>query len=711
MYATKRIIGILTAAALTLSLAPVTAPVFAAETDGLEAAILAAKRLIDVPAEMDEFNYAHYTSGIEDADGSPYVTYSLNWSGDYGAVSAEVADGKLLSFYRYDMGQEQIKDSAAVSRDDARKTAESFLAAADKELAAKMELVKTTNVVNARAYGFSFVMKENGIPADFVTAQIDVDKYTGELANYYWNGIFEKPDLPDGKSSISKEEAAEAFLAADGVRPEYRAWYDRENKKRFVMPVYALKSRYLAIDAATGESITTGADFPVFVGMRTANAEDAKADDEGAPQLTEAEIAALDTLGGLLTADEARAALIRLFPDARNGNVSSESIRRDPFDETRYTWSFRFEKELAAGEVGVRTYADASVDAKTGEVLTWHYSENAPNAGSPRVSYDSALKTASDFVEKNTRAGRTLRLSEEDEERIDYYRTTEDEIYNYSFGFDRYENDVIFRDNGVNIVVDARTGKIMNYNCNWFENIDIPPAGERGWANERDTAFNLYDFNSEFGLKYTKVYPSDGGKAFTVLVWHWTAPEGYNYIIDGESFERLGNDGKRYVNVSEMSYDDITGHWVEAVVNELLENGYYINGDSFVPGERITQEVFLHYLYSPEQSYYGSRDEFYRMLANNGVVKPEERAPDAEISRYDAAKFVIRHIGQQRVAEHPEVFTNVFNDNVAEEYRGYVAVAKALSIIGGDSTGNFNGGRILTRAEAAVVILNALKAR
>jgi hypothetical protein len=223
----------------------------------------------------------------------------------------------------------------------------------------------------------------------------------------------------------------------------------------------------------------------------------------------------------------------------------------------------------------------------------------------------------------------------------------------------------------------------------------------------------MYDARSVFGLKYVKLYKEGGGEARAALVWHWTAAESADYLIDAVSFELLGNrDGKRYLSVSDISYDDMAGHWAESVVNELLESGYwYTDGDTFRPGEHITQEGFLHYLYATERSYYMNRDAFYKMLADRGVVKEGERDPDAELSRCDAAKFTVRYLGQQRLAEHPEMFANVFNDNVTAEYRGYVAIAKAFSIMKGDAAGNFNGARALTNAEAAVVILNTLKAR
>ncbi|MDR2296505.1 MAG: S-layer protein, partial [Clostridiales Family XIII bacterium] len=143
----------------------------------------------------------------------------------------------------------------------------------------------------------------------------------------------------------------------------------------------------------------------------------------------------------------------------------------------------------------------------------------------------------------------------------------------------------------------------------------------------------------------------------------------------------------------------------------LIENGYYIEGTDFEPNAQITQEGFLRYLYAPEQRYYGDADAFYRMLTDRGVVKAGERDADAALTRYDAAKFVVRHLGLQRIAEHPEVFVNAFNDEAAAEYGGYAAIVKALSIMRGDAAGNFNGTRILTNAEAAVVIHNTLEAQ
>ncbi|MDR2771204.1 MAG: hypothetical protein LBB57_04120, partial [Clostridiales Family XIII bacterium] len=116
MNLSKRAACLIAAAALILS--PV-APALAAETDGLEAAILLVKGLADVPESMEDFNYHIFEDETRD-----YAVYNLNWSdgGERGAVNAEVANGKLTSLYRNYLGEAQT-GLGSVSRETARRTA------------------------------------------------------------------------------------------------------------------------------------------------------------------------------------------------------------------------------------------------------------------------------------------------------------------------------------------------------------------------------------------------------------------------------------------------------------------------------------------------------------------------------------------------------------------------------------------------------------
>ena len=181
-----------------------------------------------------------------------------------------------------------------------------------------------------------------------------------------------------------------------------------------------------------------------------------------------------------------------------------------------------------------------------------------------------------------------------------------------------------------------------------------------------------------------------------------------NYIIDPVDGKRLDYNGQAYKENKIPEYTDISGQWCEKMVKELLENGYYIEGDKFNPNTNITQINFLKYLYSPMQNSYND-DEFYDMLIQNGVIKKEEKSPKSLVSNQEAAKYVIRYLGHEQVAIHPEIFINPFKDNVDEKYKGYAAMSYALNIIKGDKNGNFNGSRSISNGEAALIIYNLIK--
>jgi hypothetical protein len=699
----RRFVCLVCAAALVLAAA---APALAAETDGLEAAIRLTKSLTDVPESMEEFNYY-----ISENESTGYTIYMLNWSdGERGAISAEVANGKLRHLSRYDGNETERQGFGGVSADDARKAAEDFLAAVDPALAAKMSPTEDARNANTARHSFNFEMREGNIPVDFVSAQIGVDKHTGEIVEYSWQGVADPPVLPEGGGAVAEEKARAAFLAADGVRLEYRAWYDRESKEYTVKAVYALKDTFLAIDAETGEAINISGAIDFATGGRGMMQAEA-AQDNAAPQLTAAELSALSALGELLTKEAARAAVARLFSEAQDRELTQAIVRKEYTDESRYMWNLSFTADTAGGDAKVsEAGAGARLDARTGEILSWHYYDYANRKAVPasKGAADKALEAARDFIEKNLSEKKRAHIAE-DAEQTERSRTAEDPLYTYSFAFDRVENDIPFRGNGITVGVDARTGRITEYNCNWYENIDIPAlSGKNGSADERDAAFDLYAARSDFGLKYTKVYDAAQKEDEILLVWHWNAASGVDYLIDADGFGVLGTDGKPYRESFAAGYGDIAGHWAESMILALIENGYYIEGADFGPNEAITQEAFLRYLYAPEQRYYDTTDAFYRMLADRGVVNADERDPSAALTRYDAAKFTAHYLGLRRVAAHPEVFVSSFKDDIKTEYRGYAAIVQALGIMRGDAAGRFNGARVLTKAEAAAVIFQIL---
>ncbi len=179
-------------------------------------------------------------------------------------------------------------------------------------------------------------------------------------------------------------------------------------------------------------------------------------------------------------------------------------------------------------------------------------------------------------------------------------------------------------------------------------------------------------------------------------------------LFDPFTAVRLSENGKVFERAERPEYLDIKGHWSEDVVRELLANGYYLKEESFKPDTSITQADFFRYLFVPETRYYDD-DDLYEMLINRDILREGEKAPNAQLTRQDGAKFLIRYLGLALAGERSEIYANLFKDRVQEQYKGYAALCHGLGIMRGDAKGNFAGTKIMTRAEAAVSIYNTLK--
>ena len=281
------------------------------------------------------------------------------------------------------------------------------------------------------------------------------------------------------------------------------------------------------------------------------------------------------------------------------------------------------------------------------------------------------------------------------------YKPMINDVTDYSFNYYRQVNGIDVIDNGFRVTVNKASGMITQYNCTWYDSVEFPAIDN---VISEDAAFDYLNGWGELSLMYAKVNEGE-----TALVYDFSNSDG-NSLIDPFTGARLGYDGKPYKDRSVPEYTDISGHWAEATIKKLLENGYYLEGEKFNPGQKITQIGFLRYLYSPTQSYYSDED-FYKMLISDKVVKEGEKAPQAELTRQDAAKFTVRFLGQGKAAEHPEIFVNPFKDNISNGYKGYAAICYGLKIMQGDKNGRFNGTNTVTNAEAATIIYNALQVK
>jgi hypothetical protein len=180
----------------------------------------------------------------------------------------------------------------------------------------------------------------------------------------------------------------------------------------------------------------------------------------------------------------------------------------------------------------------------------------------------------------------------------------------------------------------------------------------------------------------------------------------------------LDSDGTEYKEPAKISYTDIKGHAAEKQITVLAENGIHLGGTEFKPDTLITQLDFLTLL-SKTMNYYGpvveertdkGIDDLYAYMMIEGVIKEGERAPQNNVTREEAVKYLVRALKFDRVADIKGIFNIGFKDKdgISPGLEGYAVIAAGLGIVEGGNV-DFRPKDKITRGESAVMIYNYLQ--
>ena len=106
-------------------------------------------------------------------------------------------------------------------------------------------------------------------------------------------------------------------------------------------------------------------------------------------------------------------------------------------------------------------------------------------------------------------------------------------------------------------------------------------------------------------------------------------------------------------------------------------------GGEFKPNEKITQKDFLALLMSINgndiivlKNNLEQANWVYRNSAQNSIISEDERDDDAEVTREEAAVYMIRAIGAENYAKYNDIYVTPFND--VTENKGYIALLSAV---------------------------------
>lgn len=694
---------------------------FAMENTELENAITKAKTLLNITNDYDIFSYSINSQG-------DLKVYSLYWSDtkqELGQINAGIDSlGRLTSYYSYKpyttAGSSKLPK---ISKEDALKASDDFIKKVNPSIVNEIKYQESDSpmYVGDTNYYFSYYRVENGVIYSNNNVNVNVDNRTGEVTNYNCNWT-DGLSFPDLNGILTRENAQKAFKEKLGLDLIYKLSY--ENNKQTPYLAYNVLENNKCIDAKTGEVTPLYSDI-YYGGMGNAKAMDTASAAMKEVSLSPEEVNALEIASNFKDEKEAES-IARTTLGLDDGyTLNSINLYKVWQSESDYSWNMNFSKGDRTGDISDYLSASATVDAKTGEVTNFYkYVPSDPDTQEVR-NQDQCKELAENFIKS---------IQPEKFSQVEYTTLNQPDVRplsasemprQYDFTFTRKANGVSFPGNGFTLNVDAVTGIVTSYNYTWYKG-ELPSPNN---VITLDQAHNVLFDKIELGLQYIpdysaastaasapmKIMPSPSGNTIPVIKLVYTLDNSKPVNIDAVTGQLLDSSGKPYIEKAVPEYTDIAGNPAEDAIKTIAKYGIGLPGSQYKPEDLITQRDFLFMLARTMGWYtdYEVSDSFdnnlYSYLKSSGIVKDGERNPSSVVAKQDAAKFIVRALRYDRVADLNKLFSLPFSDSssISENNYGYVAIAYGLNIISSDG-GSFNPFKSITRADTAVYLYNLL---
>ncbi len=700
---------------------PVSA--FSAADPGLENAIKVSKQMFDIPDDLSNFTYSVRSEG-------DLKIWMLNWSSkdDNNGRNIEVSidsTGDVQSYYNYKYTHyENVKKLPSISRSEAQKKAEEIIKKLNPDIFDNIKILEKNQSVSIadNVYSFNYIRTHNGINFPKNGISVSVNKQTGELEGYNKNW---SKDLvfPSSEKVLSLKDAQEAYIKNLGLGLTYKLSTKDKNVKVYgaYSPIYN-SNHY--IDAFTGEKINLGRIYynelsnMVMKESATFGRGDLAADIALNPE----EIAAVEEVSKLLSQEDAEkiARELKILELDASFTLNNASLYKGWLGTKGYEWNLHFIKS----DDKVKSIVSARIDAATGEITSFSTPSSEREDNPAKYDEAAAKKAVEEFLNQ-IQPGKFKETK---------YKEIEDEIIRnieieapkyFSFQYTRMINDVPFENNVITVEFDAVTGKITNYNLEWFD-VEFPSLEN---AASLDKIYEI--FFTEIGLElqyttgisdiiYTKelAVESDSSKEVKLV---YAVNSDKPATLDAFTGGILDYNGKPYKEEKTLEYSDISGHYAQDEIEVLAQAGIGLEGPELKPNEQINQKDFLlliSQVIGNGYSFYGKlaldneteTADLYKLLIQEGIVKESEKNPDGPLTREDSVKFVIRALKYEKIAALSDIFNCTFTDKaeINPELIGHVVLAKGLNIVSGHGD-YFRPKAELKKADALIIIFNYLQ--
>ena len=705
--------------------------------NALQDAIMAVKQKIQIPKEYSEFNYYYYGSGSYSD-----VYWSLNWRNPTDYSYIDVSLDKDLNFTGYSAYNYSENRTGVPSylKNELQDEAEAFIKLIAPDIYSKLDFVSADyDGVYNNSYTYNFQRKENGIIFPDNTVIVRVNAATGEIRSAYIDWL-RGVKIPSSNVKLSKDDAAKIIGENLNMKLSYKTNYyrifDSGNseyvKKAFL--VYEPEISYISIDANTGEVYLTKSEW---IETDTARNEELKKEiaddsssvaDAGSVVLTEEEIAKIRELENLISKDKAiEAVTSNKYLYIEDSLITYTAVLNQSYstkdNERSYVWNITLSDnrpiDYNKNEDRYRAYANATVDAKTGKILSFNASiknNYNPTTGEwlpVEIKYtrDEGQEILEKFLKSQVRNRfDKTKLAEKRDDYVAYYKEDNIPVYGgYSYRYNRFNEEVEFPYNGINGSVDGVTGKIYNFYTNWDDDIIFEsPKG----AMAPDEAFDHYISKDGFDLlyeinvinQYDPNYKSkeryyDYSEAYKVayeirLVY---CPDIYPSYISPFSGEQLDYQGEVFKTSEPYQYSDIRDTDENREILLLADMNIGFEGGYFLPGNHITE------------------GEINQLLEKLGYWISDSETVNAStklITREELAYNFIKRLGLEKISKIPGIYTTGYADEgqINRDYLGAVALAKGLKLFPEQNSSFFNPKNNITRREAVSMLFNFVRA-
>lgn len=673
--------------------------------DVMETVLLTVKEKLEIGTDYDQFRYSFNEGSASNARW--YFNWTRTEDGAY--ISAEAdKEGRI---YNYNL--KSVADSKVeVPNYTKQETVPFVMAFVDRvlpELSGKLELAASSYASYSNRYYLTFIRVENGIPMPDNSVYFQVDCMDAGVKGFSANWEYGvKVAAPDVK--LSEDEAVAKLAGKLNMPLEYRIGYDDEGNEKIFL-AYSSDRYYLAVNATTGKLYTSKSysndEWNAETG-EVAFADDAVNDAGGskAAELTEAEIGKLEELEGIISSDEAAELILNnpyLYFEKDVTYASSAYL--NTYDD-RYVWELALTDERPYdydSKDWFRSYIGASVDAVTGEILSYNANVrdmyDYPDDEIPELKANYSKKACRKFFEDFVKSQAADRLAETkltDTSRTYIagydYINEKYSYFGYDFSYNRYYENIPFTANYIMGAVEGITGKVTSYYTNWTENAQFPSS--KNVIGAEKAAENFVK-SADFGLNYelVNVYNDDYTKKTTKsrLVYNIRG----NELVDaltGEIVDYSGNPYRR--QVSEYSYTDIAGTKYERTITLLADMGIGFEGSEFKPSAVITDKEFEELLNGRLSVYY-----------YGGTEKKESKA--VEMTREMFAEKIVEELGMTGLSKL-DIFKTGYDDEADISSVGAVAIVKGYGLMGAAKGNRFKPAQKVTRGEAADIIMKCL---